>query len=304
MNILITGAWNCSTEEINYINQMGHVTYFLKNEKDEISIPYDQIEAVICNGLFLYHSIELFTSLKYIQLTSVGYDRVDMDYVKKNNIRIFNAGDTYSIPMAEFVICGLLQIYKKSQFFYENKKIKIWEKNRNLFELNGTNVLIIGCGNLGSEVAKRLKSFGCFITGLDLVKKELIYFDEIFSFDMLDEALSKSDIIVLSLPLTELTNKLINKDRISLMKQNTVIINVSRGLIIDEISLIEALRKKRILGAVLDVFENEPLMESELWNLDNVIITPHNSFASNRNSLRLKKIILDNLSKLTSEGLK
>ena len=298
MNILITGAWNYTLNEIDYIEKMGHFVYLLQNESDEISISYDKIDAVICNGLFLYHPIQKFRSLKYIQLTSVGYDRVDMNYVVQNNIKIFNAGNAYSIPMAEFVIGGLLQIYKKSQFFYENQKRKLWQKNRNLLELYDQKITIVGCGNLGFEIAKRLKNFGCIITGVDLKTKKSDYFDEILSFDMIDETLKYSDVVILSVPLTELTYKLIDEKKISLMKKNSIIINVSRGLIIDELALVKALKEKKISAAILDVFENEPLRENELWELENVIITPHNSFVSNGNSKRLGKIIIENLTKI------
>ena len=99
--------------------------------------------------LFLSHPIEKFTNLRYIQLTSAGFDRVPMEYVKVHNIEIRNARGVYSIPMAEFALCGVLQLYKQSRFFMENQKARTWEKHRRLLELSGKTVCIIGCGSVG-----------------------------------------------------------------------------------------------------------------------------------------------------------
>ena len=115
MNLLITGAWNGGKNYISEIESMGHQIRFMQYETDVLSCDENWVEGVICNGLFLSHPIEKFTNLKYIQLTSAGFDRVDMDFVKAHNIEIHNARGVYSIPMAEFAVCGVLQLYK--QFF-------------------------------------------------------------------------------------------------------------------------------------------------------------------------------------------
>ena len=91
MKLLITGAWKCTSEQLNQIETMGHSVIFMQNEKDELPCLYEEVEGVICNGLFLHHSIEKFTSLRYIQLTSAGFDRVPMDYVQAHGIAIHNA---------------------------------------------------------------------------------------------------------------------------------------------------------------------------------------------------------------------
>jgi phosphoglycerate dehydrogenase-like enzyme len=151
MKLLITGAWKCTSEQLNQIEAMGHSIVFMQNEKDELPCSYEEVEGVICNGLFLYHSIEKFTSLRYIQLTSAGFDRVPMDYVQAHGIAIYNARGVYSIPMAEFAISGVLQLYKQSRFFYENQKKSIWEKHRDVLELYEKTVCIVGCGSVGQN---------------------------------------------------------------------------------------------------------------------------------------------------------
>lgn len=294
MNLLITGAWNYEAEYIEKIEKQGHSLTFLKYEKDKLPCPYEWIEGVICNGLFLFHPIELFTSLRYIQLTSAGMDRVPADFIREKGIVLHNAGGVYSIPMAEFALGGVLQIYKHSAFFHENQKSHKWEKHRGLRELYGTTVCIIGCGSVGTECAKRFKAFGCHIVGVDLVPRENENYNIIVDLEQMDKALSRADIVVLTLPLTVETRYLMNAQRFSLLRNGAVLVNIARGALIDMDTLISAL--DRLGGVVLDVFEQEPLEEySPLWDKEHVIITPHNSFVGNGNCDRLASLIIDNL---------
>lgn len=296
MNILITGAWQEAEKSINTIENMGHKVVFLQYEKDELPCDYEWVEGVICNGLFLHHSIEKFINLKYIQLTSAGYDRVPMEYVKQHNIKINNARGVYSIPMAEFAIAGVLQLYKHMDRFAENQKDALWNKERNLQELFGKTVCIAGCGNVGTECAKRFKAFGCNVVGVDIVTREDENYSRIELIDNIDEVLVYSDVVVLTLPLTERTFHIMNKDRFEKMKKESVLVNIARGAVVDSTALIEALDNKKLGGAVLDVFEEEPLgNENRLWSMENVIVTPHNSFVGDGNRERLERIIFINM---------
>ena len=296
MNLLITGAWQEAEKSINTIENMGHKVVFLQYEKDELPCDYEWVEGVICNGLFLHHSIEKFIDLKYIQLTSAGYDRVPMEYVEQHNIRIYNARGVYSIPMAEFAIAGVLQLYKHMDRFAENQKDALWNKERNLLELSGKTVCIVGCGNVGTECAKRFKAFGCNVVGVDIVTRKDENYGKIELIDNIDEVLAYSDIVVLTLPLTERTFHIMNKDRFEKMKKESVLVNIARGAVVDSTALIEALDNKKLGGAVLDVFEEEPLgNENRLWSMENVIVTPHNSFVGDGNRERLSKVIIYNL---------
>lgn len=277
------------------MKNMGHEVVFMQNEKDELPCAYDWAEGIICNGLFLHHDIEKFVNLKYIQLTSAGYDRVPMKYIKEHNIKIHNAKSVYSVPMAEFAVGGVLQLYKQSQLFYENQKQRKWEKHRGLLELYGKTVLILGCGSVGTECAERFSAFGCEVIGIDVQPREDECYKVILPLSELDEALSEADILILTLPLTEETRHLIDENRLSLMKPGAVLLNISRGAVVDEKALIEALQTN-LGGAALDVFEEEPLKEdSPLWNMENVIVTPHNSFVGSGNEERLNTLILKNV---------
>ena len=295
MKLLITGAWQCTSEQLNQIESMGHSVVFMQNEKDELPCSYEEVEGAICNGLFLYHPIERFTALRYIQLTSAGFDRVPMDYVQAHGIEIHNARGVYSIPMAEFAISGVLQLYKQSGFFYENQKKCVWEKHRGILELFGKMVCIVGCGNVGTECAKRFQAFGCRVLGVDLYPREDTAYEKMYPLSNLNNCLPQADVVILTLPLTTETRHMLNETRFCLMKDRSVLVNIARGAVVDEQALLNALNKK-LLGAVLDVFEDEPLStDNVLWKKDNVIITPHNSFVGDGNLERLSQVILSNL---------
>lgn len=297
MKLLITGAITWEKEEINELKELGHEIIYIQDERIPLNnqnINIEEIEGVICNGLFLYNDIKNFKKLRYIQLTSAGFDRVPLDYINNNKITIHNARGVYSIPMAEFVLSGVLQIYKKSKFFYNNQQKKKWEKNRGILELFEKKVCIIGCGNVGTECAKRFNAFGCEVTGIDIYSKEDENYKKIFSLEKLDDILSMSDIVVLTLPLTDKTRHLINLEKLNLLKKEAVVVNIARGAILDIEALIQ--RLPYLLGAILDVFEEEPLLENSiLWDMENVIITPHNSFIGEGNRKRLQDLIVKNL---------
>ena len=296
MKLLITGAWQQAKEYINVIEQMGHEVYFLQNEKDALPCNPEEVEGVVCNGLFLSHPIEQFSNLKYIQLTSAGFDRVPMEYVKNHAIQIYNARGVYSIPMAEFAITGVLDIYKKSRFFSENQKKHKWDKHRGLMELHGKKVCIVGCGSVGNECAKRFAAFGCHVTGVDLFLREDECYQKMVGLQELDTMLKESDVVVLTLPLTEETQHLLNAERMKYLRDGAVLVNIARGAIVDTKALV--LEMNRLGGAVLDVFEEEPLSADDaLWEMDNVIVTPHNSFVGEGNVERLSRLILRNLKK-------
>ena len=295
MKILITGAIQYSEEYISCIRSMGHSVIWMQNEKDVLPISYEEVEGVICNGLFLHHPIERFRNLKYIQLTSAGFDRVPLEYIKAKGIAIHNARGVYSIPMAEFALSSVLSVYKQSKHFAMSQEQHCWNKHRGLRELYGKSVCIVGCGSVGEECAKRFSAMGCQVFGVDVFPREDKNYVRIFALDSLNEVLTYADVLILTLPLTEESRHIIGKDQLSLLPNDCVIVNISRGAIIDTDALIDILTKKDIT-AVLDVFEGEPLNEnSPLWDMENVVVTPHNSFVGEENSNRLYELIIRNL---------
>lgn len=294
MNLLVTGAWGKAKENIGELEKLGHNVCFLQFEKDELPCDYEWVEGVVCNGLFLSHPIEKFQNLRYIQLTSAGFDRVPMGYVKEHSIEIRNARGVYSIPMAEFAIAGVLTLYKKMRFFTENQKERRWDKHRGLMELSGKTVVIVGCGSVGTECAKRFRAFGCEVIGVDLYPRADENYERMVELQELDNELPGADVVVLTLPLTDETRHMINREKLGLLKDTALLVNIARGAVIDTEALVEAI--DHIGGAVLDVFEEEPLNgDNPLWMKENVILTPHNSFVGEGNGNRLTKVIIENL---------
>lgn len=296
MKLLLTGAFKYTNEQIEYLKSLGNEVVFVQDERRKIGFDVSDIEGVICNGLFLYNKIEQFKSLKYIQLTSAGFDRVPLDYINDHKIKIYNARGVYSVPMAEFALTGILQLVKQSRFFYENQKQHMWEKSRTLGELSGKTAVIVGAGNIGTEVAKRLNAFNMTVIGVDICNDEKLYFDNVELFSELDEYLKIADVVVLTLPLMDSTRGMFDKTKFELMKENSIFVNLARGPLVVENDLIDSLEQKLIGGAVLDVFDVEPLEKnSPLWDMKNVILTPHNSFVGENNNKRMFKVIVENL---------
>ena len=275
---------------------MGHEIEFLQWEKDPLPCEPDWPEAVIGNGIFLFHPIEQFCNLRYIQITSAGYDRIPMDYVTEHEITIHNARGVYSIPMAVFAVGGVLQLYKKFPVFVENQKKHSWNKIREIRELNHKTVSIIGCGSVGTECAKRFKAFGCRIRGIDLFPAENEYYDQMEGTEGIDDHLKDADIIILTVPLSEETINLLNRARLGSLKDGATIVNLARGKVIDYKAYVEYAKRKNLSG-VFDVFPDEPLDENNpLWDMENEIVTPHNSFQGEENIERLNRVVIWNLS--------
>lgn len=291
MKTLITGALQLNPEQLHTLEEQGLEIILHPDERAEVLHP-EIYEAVVCNGLFLYNPIEAFTALRCIQLTSAGYDRVPLKYIREHGIELHNAAGVYSVPMAEFAICGVLQLYKKSAFFRTNQSAHCWEKHRSLLELAGKTVCIVGTGDVGREIAKRLKAFDCEIIGVNRTVRELPYFDRIFPLPELSAVVRNCDILIVSIALTEETRGIVSEDIFQKLKPGAVVVNVSRGALIDEPALVGWLRSEHSGGAVLDVFEHEPPPDSSpLWSMEHVLLTPHNSFVGERNQERMMCVI-------------
>lgn len=296
MNLLITGAWKEAKEYLNQIEKMGHTVKFLQYEKDDLPCAYDWAEGVVCNGLFLYHPIEKFSRLRYVQLTSAGYDRIPLDYINGHGIKLYNAKGVYSIPMAEWAVMSVLEIYKNAHNFFEKQQKRVWEKDSSLLELTDKKVCIVGYGNVGRETAKRFSSFGTQIVAVNRSKVEDKFIQKWIPLDQIEEILPEADIVILCIALTEETRNFLGKKRFDKMKQESVLINLSRGNVIDEGALCQCLREGKFRGVALDVFHQEPLpIENELWNVPRVILSPHNSFVGDMVKDRIFKLIYENL---------
>jgi phosphoglycerate dehydrogenase-like enzyme len=292
MKVLFT--YNYGKEKMNKIRNLGYEVIYQDERSISNNLENQDIEVLACYNPFNSLDINEMKNLKLIQLSSIGIDQVPIKYVQDNDIILCNNKGGYSIPIGEWIVMNILQIYKNSINLYNNQKNKKWNVDTSILEIYGKNIGFIGTGTLASEAAKRLQGFEAKIYGVNTNGRDTKYFDKCFPMEKLDDILKMCDVIVITIPSTESTKYLINDEKLKLMKNGSALINVARGNILNEMHLINNISKFR--GVALDVFEEEPLSKnSPLWDLDNVIITPHNSWISESRNERRFNLIYENL---------
>lgn len=296
MKTLVTGALGATDAELDMLRTAGLEITLHPDERKPVEHP-EQFEAVICNGLFLYNDIQAFANLRYIQLTSAGLDRVPVEYIQSHGIELHNAAGVYSVPMAEWTLMRILELYKNAARLYENQAAHRWEKDRSWRELSGKTACIVGYGAYGAETAKRLKAFDVQVLAVNRTAKESPWVDAFYPLEQLEHCLAQADIVILAIALTDETRHLMNKARLNAMKPGAILINAARGGLVDEAALLESLKSRHIAGAALDVFESEPLSNSSyFWGVPNLLFSSHNSFVGEKNHARLMECVTTNLS--------
>ena len=214
-------------------------------------------------------------NLQWIQTFSAGVDQILTPEVIKRNIPVSNSKGIHGVPISEYVFANLLSHYRRLPEMQEQQINKNW--NRIIGdEIFDKTIGIIGLGAIGREIAKRAKAFGLEVLANKRHRTEELFIDRLYTDDELDEMLPQCDIVVLALPLTPLTHHFFNSDKFNLMKKTACLVNISRGDVVIEKDLIDALKDGVINHAILDVFEEEPLPSiSPLWDLPSVTLTPH-----------------------------
>ena len=201
--------------------------------------------------------------------------------------------------MAEWAVFRVLEHYKQGWFFRKEQEAGRWTKHRGLREVAGIKVAVVGAGNVGQEVAKRFQAFGAETTGFDIHTTETVGFDHMALTETLRECVGEFDVVVVTAPLLPSTRGLISREVLMAMQQDAVLVNIARGGLIDQQAMYEVLSERKDLFAALDVFENEPLTaDNPLWKLENVAVSPHNSFVSNGNNKRMFAVMYQNLKTL------
>lgn len=233
--------------------------------------------------------------LRWVHTISAGVDHVLHAGLIDSEVILTNASGVFDTPIAETVLAYMLAVVKRLPEFLDQQRAHRWHYLP-LREMSGLAVGIVGLGAIGSGVARRCRGFDMRVLGLRRHPGPSEVADEVFPPERLHDLLARSDFVVISLPLTSETEGLIGGPELAAMKPDAWLINVARGAIVDEAALIEALQEERIGGACLDVFCEEPLPEdSPLWDLPNVIVTPHNSWASPHLRDREAELFLENL---------
>lgn len=299
MKVLMT--FDFGTENMNKIRGLGYEV-ILRSEKElYFSEEIADIDVLVCYNPFKTLDISKLSSLKLIQLSSVGIDQVPIEILRENNITLTNNKGGYSIPIGEWIVLKLLEMIKNSKSFYQKQLEKRWKVDTSLLELYGKTIGFIGTGSIATEAAKRLKGFEVNILGVNTSGTNTEYFDKCYSIDNLKDMIRNCDAIVVTIPYTEKTHHLINHEMFQEMKDGVYLVNIARGSIIDESSMIENLNNGKLKGAALDVFEKEPIdADSPLWEMQNVIVTPHNSWMSEVGNVRRFNIIYENLKRYKS----
>lgn len=303
MKILFTLKF--SEEEFSRIRDLGYeVVFYSEGNKlilDKITQEeLDSFDILVTYDSFENLDISKMKNLKYIQLGSTGFDQVPFDKIINRDILLCNNKGGYSIPISEWIVSTILQIYKNTKDFYSKQAKKQWISDYSVSEVYGKRIGFLGTGTLALESAKRLKAFGVEIWGCNTDGRSIKYFDECYSTEEMDKVFSNCDVVISTIPSTKKTYKLIDKKKFSIMKDGSSFINVGRGKVVNESDLLEYAHKFR--GIALDVFEQEPLPEeSKLWDLNNIIITPHNSWVSEQNSVRSFNLFYNNLKKYISD---
>jgi phosphoglycerate dehydrogenase-like enzyme len=214
--------------------------------------------------------------LRWVQLATVGFDRVDP--ALSAGVSFTNIGDMSALPIAEWVVGCMLMFAKGWPTAFHAQREHAWRRYMPR-ELNGATAGIVGLGSIGGEVARLARGLGCRVIGMRRsfeANPSHPLVDRALPPSMLHELLADSDYVVLTAPLTAQTRGMIDAAALSAMRPDAVLLNIGRGPLIVESALIEALRARTIAGAALDVFEQEPLpAESPLWDLDNIVMTPH-----------------------------
>ncbi len=225
-------------------------------------------------------TIATLTRAKLIQRWGVGYDIIDIEAAGANNIPVAVMSGINAVQVAELAVMLMLAVYRNlipmHNGLMEGKWLKAEYMNRS-FMISGKTVGLVGFGNIGRKVAQRVKAFGADVLYHDVIRPGFEEEAELgVTYAPLDLLLKTSDIVSLHVPLSKETKGLINRTAIDLMKPTAVVINTSRGGVISEADLVEAVGSGRLLGAGLDVYESEPLKENHPFrSLKNVVMTPH-----------------------------
>ena len=296
MRILITRNTGFTPEMYEAIRELGLEPVFLPGEEEmTYDTDFSDIDAVICYRFFVYNDISRFPRLKYIHTTSHGIDHMPLDYIRSHGITLCDARGVYGAPMAEYALCGVLQLYKSAPLLSAQQKAHRWEHPADIRELSGRRVTILGTGSVGSECAVRFTAMGCRCVGMCRHPGSAGAFAEQRSIAELDAVLPETDILLITLPLTEETRGLMDARRFALLKEGAVLVNIARGPIVDAAAMRSALRSGRLSGAVVDVFDAEPLpADSPLWDEPNLILSPHSSFIGEHNPRRFFELVYRN----------
>ncbi|KAB1218840.1 Glyoxylate/hydroxypyruvate reductase HPR3 [Morella rubra] len=278
----------------------------------ESPLPLDQflttharsVRAMLCsaNGPRITGDIiRLLPSITLVLTTSAGLNHIDITECRRRGISIADAGDVYSEDVADMAVGLLIDVLRKVSASDRYVRQGLWPIKGEYplgSKLGGKRIGIVGLGRIGFEVAKRLEAFGCSILYNSRKRKDFVSYP---FYTSLCELAANSDILIICCGLTEQTQHMIDREVLLALGKEGVIINIGRGAIIDETELVQCLVQGEIGGAGLDVFENEPNVPREFFELDNVVLSPHRAIFTPESFQALSDILIGNLEAFFSD---
>lgn len=269
---------------------------------DEVLETIGDAEHIIGHGLD-DKQLASASRLKWFQTIGAGVEHLDLTTMKSKGIRVTNASGANAEPVAQHVIGGILFFERYLMQAIRQKERHEWRRFP-AGELTGKRITIVGTGAIGKRIAELSKAFNMEVVGVRRnIDKPIELVDELYSPENTKVALSNSDYVVISVPSTPETYHLFGVDMFSAMKSSAILINISRGEIVDTEALISTLRNGEIAGAVLDVVEKEYLHPSSLlWTFDNVLLTSHTSGSSPLYLSRLADLVIENIRRINLYG--
>jgi phosphoglycerate dehydrogenase-like enzyme len=243
--------------------------------------------------------IDSDSKLRWLQSWSAGINSMPLGTMQEKGILLTSANGVHAFPISETIFALMLGLTRKIHSYVKNQPSKTWHHAGIKLEIHNKTIAILGVGAIGKETAKIAKAFGMKVLGIRTSGQPEENVDEMYTTKQLNDVLPQADYVVITLPLTQETQHLIGTEQFNLMKSSAFFINIGRGEIVKEDELIKALQEGKIAGAGLDVFTTEPLpAESPLWEMENVIITPHTSGSTEHYNKRvIEDIFIPNLQK-------
>jgi glycerate dehydrogenase len=302
MKIVITDLMTVTNGDIdvNVFDQFGDIVRYEYTEYKDIPDRIKDADIVLCNKTKLDREVLQYAkNLKYIGLFATGYNNIDIEYAAERGIIVSNAGSYSTSAVAQQVFSYILEHYNNLRSYAKFVEDGKWKNSSSFsplvykkYELNGKTLGLIGYGNISMAVIRIAKAFNMNV----LVNTRTPKNDYMVKFVSFDKLLQASDIVSVHCPLTNETNKMFNKAAFDKMKDGAFFINTARGGIVDEYALKEALESGKLSGAAIDVLETEPMKDDcILYNVKNLIITPHTAWIPIETRERLIKIVVENL---------
>ncbi|SHN59625.1 D-2-hydroxyacid dehydrogenase [Desulfovibrio litoralis] len=303
MNIVVLDINPLKPEAFEALQACGQVSLYPKTTPEQVLERAKDAEILLTNKTKLNADmINALPNLKYIGMISTGFDVVDINAAKARGIPVCNVPDYSSESVAQHVFSLIFALYRRVEYHNQSVQVGCWERSEAPFywhtpqrALNGQTIGIVGFGHIGKKIAKAANGFEMNILAYSPRQKTPTNYEN-FAYAELDELFAKSDIVALSCPLNDSNRGFVNASLINKMKASAIIINTSRGPLINEQDLALALRTGKIWGAGLDVLSVEPpSIDNPLVGATNCILTPHLAWATDIALNKLLKTVAENI---------